>query len=145
MDSIASMYEVALRKGVRFPSVKGDINLEQLWEAPLISKKDDFSLNNIAKGINKALKDVSEEDFVGSGRKKPEQTKLEMQLDLVKRVIGVKQDEEDRSKKRAANAQKRSKILEAMEIKEDSKLDGMSMAKLKQELAAIDDDDVDIL
>jgi hypothetical protein len=145
MSEIASMYEVALRKDLRFPSTKGDLTLQQLWEAPLLNKSSDFSLNNIAKAINKKLKDVSEEDFVGSGRKKPEQTRLELQLDLVKRVIDVKQDEENRAKKRAENKQKRAKILEAMEVKEDSKLEGMSMAKLKQELAAIDDDDVDIL
>ena len=33
--AIASMYEVALRKKLRWPSTKGDLSLEQLWDAPL--------------------------------------------------------------------------------------------------------------
>jgi hypothetical protein len=145
MNEISSMYEVALRKKLRFPSIKGELTLESLWEVPLLDKNSDFSLNNIARNINKDLKVEEEEDFVGGGRKKAGQIKLEMQLGLVKHVISVKKEEDDRAKRRATNAKKRERILEAMEVKDDKKYEGMSMAKLKGELSDLDDDDDDIL
>jgi hypothetical protein len=134
------MYDVALRKKLRFSSTRGELGLEQLWEVPLRAKTgDDFNLNSIAQAANKVVKETVEESFVPT-RKTSAQAQAELKLDIVKHVIDVKMDEETAAKRRADNAKKREKILEAMEVKENSKLEGMSMAKLKDELAALDDD-----
>lgn len=133
-----SMYEDALRKKLRFGSLKGELSLEQLWDVPLTSR-DDFNLDVVAKTVNKALKEVSEESFV-STRKSAMHTELELKLDIVKHVISVKIEEVDKAKRRADNKQEREKLLEALERKKDAKYEGMSEAAIKKKLAELDDD-----
>lgn len=133
-----SMYEVCLRKKMRFSSPKGELSLEQLWDVPLRSK-DDFNLDAIAKAANKVVKETSEESFVAT-RKTTAQTTAELKLDVIKHVIEVKLDEEDRAKQRAANVQEREKLLEALGKKEDAKLEGMTEAEIKKRLAELSDD-----
>ena len=133
-----SMYEIALRKKLRFASTKGDLDLERLWDVPLRSK-DDFNLDSVARAANKDVKSTAEESFVAT-RKTTKQTVAELRLDLIKHVIEVRLEEEDAARRRSDNVKKREKLLEALEKKQDSKLEGMSEAKIKAELAALDDD-----
>jgi hypothetical protein len=130
-----SMYETALRGKLRFPSERGNLTLEALWEVPLLSR-DGFNLDAIAKGINSELKEVSEESFVRTDSN-PMQTALELKLDLVKHVISVKLEEDRVARERALARSERAKLLEALERKKDSKLESMTEEQIKARLAEL--------
>ena len=81
------MFEEAIMSKYRFPSLVGDINIEDLSDLPLTSQRG-ISLNNVAKKLNKALKESEEESFVVKKNKTNEI--LEKKLLIVKHIIAVK-------------------------------------------------------
>jgi hypothetical protein len=132
---IPNIFEYAARQKVRFPSTRGELTLEQLWDVPLRSK-DDFNLNAIAKAANKAWKDISEESFVETA-KTPEHTRREIALEIVKYVIGTKLTEETAAKKRADNKIEQEKLLAILAEKQDGKLSELSERELQRRIAAL--------
>jgi hypothetical protein len=132
-----SMYEVALRKKIRFDSSKGQLSLEQVWDVPLRSR-DEFNLDAMAKAANRTVKDCSEESFVNPV-KTTAQAEAELRLDIIKHVIDTKIGEEAAAEKRAENAKKRERLLGALEKKQDSKIDDMTEAQIKRQLEALSD------
>jgi len=133
-----AMYDIALRNKIRFASVKGLLTLEQLWDVPLRSR-DEFDLDTVAKGVNRALKAMSEESFVAT-RRSLKQTFAETALELVKHVIAIKLDEEEKAGKRADRIKEREKLLDALEKKQDGKLDEMTEDDIKKRLGELDEE-----
>ncbi len=131
------MFEVAARTKLRFPSAKGELSVENLWDVPLRSR-DDLNLDIIAKTINKTVKTLSEESYVETS-KTAAQERSELALDLVKYVIGVKLDEEAIAKKRAENKVKKAKLLQILAEKKDSKLSDLSEKELLKQINDLDD------
>lgn len=134
-----NIFERATRIQLRFKSIKGELSAEQLWTLPLTSK-DGFDLDSAAKATNKALKDVSEESFVSTKKKNPEQTKLELALAVIKRVIEFKLEEEEKATQLAKNKEERQRLLEVLAEKKDGKLSKLSEAEIQRRLEALDED-----
>ena len=134
---VNDIFVYATRNKLRFPTVKGEMSVEQLWDVPLRSK-DDFNLDAIAKGINRALKEVTEESFVETKRT-PQHTQIQVSLELVKFIIGAKLDDEETAKRRAENKEKKAKLLAVLNRKQDEKLDELSIKDIQRQLAALED------
>ena len=132
-----NIFEIATRSKIRFASVRGELTVEQLWDAPLRSR-DDFNLNSIAKAANKALKDISEESFVET-TKTAAHTRCEMAMEIVKYVIETKLAEEAAATKRAANKQEKEKLLGILAEKQAGKLSDLSEKELQKRIAALED------
>lgn len=130
-------FEYATRTKFRFPSSKGELNIEQLWDVPLRSR-DDFNLDNIAKRINADLKKVSEESFVDGAARNPAHEMTEIKLDVVKAVIAFHLDEEERREKKAKAKSEREKLYAELEKRQDARYENMSDSEIKKKLAAID-------
>ena len=130
-------FEYAIRNKLRFASVRGELTIEQLFDVPLRSR-DNFNLNAIAQAANKAVKDLSEENFVETSRT-PALTRAERALELVKYVIETKLADEAAAEKRAQNKAKKAKLLEILQEKQDGKLSNLSEAELKRQIAALDE------
>lgn len=133
-----SVFETATRKKYRFPSSKGELTTEQLWDLPL-SHSSNFDLDTVAKTVNGLLKDASEESFV-KVTPNVKRTELENKLEVVKTVIAVKVEEARRATDAKARAEKRAKLLEAISAKDDEEISKKSKDELLKELAAIDGD-----
>jgi hypothetical protein len=131
-----SIFQYATRNKLRFPSGRGELTVEQLWDVPLRSSND-FNLDVIAKTINKALKEASEESFVNSTRS-PAQTRLEIMLQIAKHVIITKLEEERLAEKRAANKKEREKLLEILAEKQEGKLSKLSETELRRRIEALE-------
>jgi hypothetical protein len=129
------IFEYAIRNKLRFASARGELTLEQLWDVPLRSK-DGFDLDHIAKGANKAWKDISEESFVETA-KTLEHVRREATLEIVKYVIGAKLVEEQAAKKRAENKIEKEKLLEILAEKQAGKLSELSEKELQRRIAAL--------
>lgn len=134
-----NLFEVATRKQFRFPSIKGDLTVEALWQVPLRST-DGFNLNEIAKKVNATVKVASEENFVDGAVKTAAQTKAKQTLDLVKYVIDVKLEEDERSKTRAKNKAEMETLLAALDRKQEAALEGMDEKAIKKKIAALSAD-----
>lgn len=130
-----SIFEIASRKAFRFPSVKGDLTTEQLWELPL-SGKQQFDLNNVAIGINKSLKAISEESFINVAPKG--KADLETKLEIVKHIIAFKQSEQEAARDKADKAAKREKLVQALAKKQDEALGNMSEDDIRAKLAELE-------
>lgn len=133
-----NIFEYATRTKLRFPSIKGELSIEQLWDVPLRSR-DDFNLDVIAKTANKALKETTEESFVETPKKTAEQTRRESVMEAVKYIIDTKVSEEKADAKRAENKKEKEKLLEILAEKQDGKLSKMSEEELKKRIKALED------
>jgi len=131
-----NLFEIATRQAFRFPSTKGPLTTEQLWDLPLQSRTS-FDLDSVAKAVNAQLKAVTEESFVAT-TEKPGKALAERQLEIVKHIIAVKIEENERAKTIAERKAKREKLLGLLEKKQDATLEGMSVEQIKAELAALD-------
>lgn len=132
-----NLFLLASRKKFRFPSEKGELTVEQLWDIPLTSRSG-FSVNNIAIEVNRELRSLEEESFVETSRN-PRRDTLKAMLELLKIVISVRQEEAKKASAAAERATRRQKIMEAIEAKERKEMDSVSLDDLRLQLAALSD------
>ena len=124
-----SMFEKATKDKLRFATPVGFVTVEDLWDLPLTGKR--ASLDGVAKIINKIIKENDEESFVVAATSSNKEN--ELKFDIVKHVIKVKLEENEKARNAVANKAKKEKILSVIASKENSELEGMS----KEDLEAI--------
>jgi hypothetical protein len=130
-----NIYKRAAQANLTFSTSRGKINVSDLFNLNLTSR-DGFDLDTIAKAVNKEIKLAEEESFVTT--KSVASTANNLRLDILKDVIATKIEESNASVERAAKAERRAKIIEALANKQDSELEGKSVAELQAELNALD-------
>ena len=122
------LFEIAARNKYRFPTSKGLMSVEDIWDLPL---KGDCSLNSIALVINNFIKSVSE-DFVDD---KPFVDKETInKLDIVKHIISVVKEENAKKMQEYDNALERKKIMAILAEKDQNTLKKSSKATLENRL-----------
>lgn len=120
------MFEQAVRQKLRFKLSNGFATTEDLWDLSL------QSLDTLAKSLNKQVKESEEESFISTKTK--ENKELELKFEVVKHIIKVKLDEAAEKKTRLEKAQRKAKIKEILEEKENESLKGKSTEELLKEL-----------
>lgn len=131
---MADVYKLAAQLKLRFPSKRGDLLAEQLFDLPLKSATG-FDLDTVAKGLSAQLKGASEESFVEDTTADPRKTALTVALEIVKDVIKTKQEENRAAADRRDRAEKRKKLLDALAAKEEQQLSAASIEDLKKQIA----------
>ena len=134
---MSEVYKFAAKNALRFPSHRGDLTVEQLFQLPLKCSTG-FDLDTIARAINAQLKSVSEESFVVDVMEDPRKLILTASLDIVKDVIADKRLLVSQSEARVKRAAERKKILDAMAAKSDEKLSQATQEELEKLLTALD-------
>lgn len=126
------MFIVATKNKFRFP-FRGQISVEDLWDLSV------ENLDSVYKTLNSQVKKAKEESLLNT--KSREDEIIEMQIEIVKYIVSVKQDEA--AKKVAAKEKKarKQKILEVLAAKEDADLQNKSSEELQAMLADLDDND----
>lgn len=138
-----NMFELATRKKLRFPSSKGELTVEQLWDLPLIAGSSvtrdvKCDLDTVARSVNAELRGVTEETFV-SVKPDPRKADLETKLEIVKHVIASKIADADAAKTAKDRAEKRRKLVDALAAKDDQALTSMSREEILKQLAETDE------
>lgn len=128
-----NIYEQAVRRKLRFPSSRGLLTVEQLFDLPLLSK-DSLNLDAIARQVNSELKDVSEGSFVDS-RPNPRKAELELQLEILKQVIATIQAENALKRDTVAKAARKQELLAALSNRQQASLANLSEEEIKKQLA----------
>lgn len=130
-----SLFEQAVRAKFRFPSIKGLLTTEELWDLPLQSKSG-FDLDNVARGINRDLKTTGSESFVAATS--PAATMLETQLEVVKHIIAVRLAENKQATERTHRLAERQKLLDILADKHDESLKAMTPEEIQKRLAELE-------
>lgn len=126
-----NIFERASRGKVRFATSKGYLSTEDLWDLSL------QSLDAIAKGISKKLKEEAEESFIAAQSEK--NTELTLQLDILKHIISAKLVAQEAAKKQAETKAKKAQIEELILNKKSKDLEGKSVEELTAMLDELKD------
>jgi hypothetical protein len=124
-----TIFEKATQEKFRYPSVKGLLNTEQLWELPLTAKSG-FSLDDVARTVNAELKAIDTESFVAT-EINPAKATLETKLEVIKHVIAIRLAEDQAAKATAAKKLEKEKLLEVLGRKQDAVLENLTEAELQ--------------
>ena len=123
-----TIFEKATQEKFRYPSTKGLLTTEQLWELPLTAKSG-FSLDDVAKAVNAELKAIDTESFVAT-ETNPAKATLETKLEVVKHVIAFRLAEDQTAKAAAAKKLEKEKLLAVLGRKQDAVLENLTEAEL---------------
>ena len=122
------MFEKASRMKLRFPSPVGMLTVEDVWDLPLVSKKG-ANLDDMARYLNKELKNSDTESFVLK-RTKPNE-ELSLKFEIVKHIIAVRLAENEAAENLQKAKEKKQQILGIIADKEAESLKGKSLDELK--------------
>lgn len=123
------MFEQATRQKYRFSTPQGELTVEDLWDLPLTSRSNRANLDDIAKALNKQLKAQGEEEsFVVKEKEADESVKT--MFEIVKHIIGVKLEENEKEKKAVETKAKKQKLMEIIARKQDKALEDTSVEDL---------------
>jgi hypothetical protein len=128
-----NIFEIATRKKLRFDTTSGQVSTEDLWDVTLSGKA--LSLDNIAKSLNKQLKESAEESFVVKAS--AANTELQLKFDIVKHIIDVKLAEKAEREAAAEKRALKEKLLAIRERKADASLESKTLEELDAELAKL--------
>lgn len=128
------MFEKAAREKFRFPSVRGELTVENLFDLPLQAKSG-FDLDSVAKELNSTLKQMGEESFVSTNT--PGRTLVEEKLEIVKHVIKTRLDEAAAKQNAAKRASEIEKLESLLERKQDEALLSLTPEQIQEKLATL--------
>lgn len=134
---MSDIYKIAAQNNMRFPSARGLLTVEYLFQMPLKAASG-FDLDTVAITINRELKTMTEESFVAAATSNPRKAQLEVALDIVKDVIKTKEAENAAERKRLDRVVERKKLLDAIGAKKDAAMTATSLEDLEKQLAALD-------
>jgi hypothetical protein len=126
-------FEKASRLKLRFDTELGQLSVEDLWDLPLTSETR-VNLDDIAHGLDAQLTSVRK-SFVRS--ENAVDNVLQLKFDTVIAVIEWKQAEGDRIKNEKANAERKQKLLKALDDAEEKELLQMGKEALREEIAKL--------
>ena len=127
-----SIFEQASRQKLRFASIKGLLTTEDLWDLPLTSKTG-FDLDTLAKQTNASIKAAAEESFVVV-TDNPAKKLAELQLEILKHVIGARVAQADATKLAAQKRAERERLVALLGEKQDEALRGLSVDDIKKRI-----------
>ena len=131
---MSNIFEQASRAKTRFPSVKGRISAEDLWDLPLTSAKR-ANLDDIARELYLQLKSGADVSFVNAAQKSD--PTIQFKFDLVKHVIDVRLAENAAAAAASANKERKQKLLDVLQQVESKDLMGKSPDEIRAMIAAL--------
>lgn len=123
------MFEYAVRNKLRFP-YKGMISVEDLWDLNV------RELDSVFKTLNAQVKKSQEESLLATKSKEDEV--LTTQIDIVKHIVRIKQDEEAARLFAKERKEKQQKLMELINKKQDEDLNNKSIEELQAMLAELE-------
>ena len=129
------MYKEATRLKLRFPSNRGELTVEQLWDLSL------NSLKNIVKSMYDAKKKFTKMDdelsFLEGVENSEEQKLAELRYNIVKDIYTTKANENKEALSTAEKKAKKQQLLEIMQRKREQKFENMSEEELQKEIDSL--------
>lgn len=124
------LFEMATRSKLRFPSTKGELSVEYLWD---LSDKD---LDVVYKNLKDQEVKSSEESLLDDANVDP---KLTAAIGIVKYIFTTKRKEKLAEKERINKKQTQKKYIDALSKKQDEAIEKMSEAELRAMIDSLED------
>lgn len=125
-----NIFIAASRIKLRFSTNKGELSVEELWDLSLTS------LDNIARSINKQLKDSEEESFIK--KKSNADANLTIALEILKAIISTKQEEAEAKSNKVKKAAEIALLKDLLAEKQLDGLKSLTPAEIQEKLAALE-------
>ena len=129
------MFEKASRLKLRFPSPKGSLSVEDLWDLPLTSTTGKANLDDLARTLHQSLESQKVGSFVTKATSA--ETGIQLQFDIVLHVIKVRLAEIEAAAQREAARAKKQQIMEIISRKETESLSNASLDELRAMLSSL--------
>ena len=132
-----NQFERATRMKLRWPSQRGPLSVEDLWELPLTSTRaNQPNLDDLARAAHRALRDAEGEvSFVRQANASTDEPRL--QLEIIKSIITTRQEEAKLASDRAATSARRQELLGALEERQREAIKALSEDEIRQKLAEL--------
>lgn len=124
-----NIFEYGTKKAIRF-NYRGTISIEDLWFLTV------EELDQIYKNLSAEAKQSQEDSLLNTSSVSKE---LQVKIDLVKHIVGVKLEQIEKNKLARENRAKKQKLLELIESKKDEAMSEKSIDELTAMLEEIDD------
>lgn len=124
------LFEMATRSKLRFPSTKGELSVEDLWD---LSDKD---LDVVYKNLKDQEVKSSEESLLDDANVDP---KLTAAIGIVKYIFTTKRNERLAEKERINKKLTQKKYIDALSKKQDEAIEKMSEAELRAMIDSLED------
>lgn len=125
-----NLFEMATRSKLRFPSTKGELSVEDLWD---LSDKD---LDVVYKNLKDQEVKSSEESLLDDANVDP---KLTAAIGIVKYIFTTKRNERLAEKERINKKLTQRKYINALSKKQDEAIEKMSEAELRAMIDSLED------
>lgn len=125
-----NLFEMATRSKLRFPSTKGELSVEDLWD---LSDKD---LDVVYKNLKDQEAKSSEESLLDDANVDP---KLTAAIGIVRYIFTTKRKEKLAEKERINKKLKQKKYIDALSKKQDEAIEKMSEAELRAMIDSFED------
>lgn len=122
-----NIFEKASRLGLRFKSEVGDLTVENLWNLPLSSPKQNTDIQRVARIVKRELDDV---EYDITGLQTNVQSENNLRLEILEHIVSVRQSEIKQREISIANSQKLAKLDEIIASKADNELTQKSIEEL---------------
>lgn len=130
-----SLFKKAAQRKLRFKGINGLINVEDLYDLPLTSSGRN-SLDNLAKAVNKILKEAEEESFVTTPSRVDSDNVL--RLDILKEIIADKVSENEKARTAIEKKQQKQTLLALLANKQAEEQSAMSKEEIEKQLKELD-------
>lgn len=124
-----SIFEKASRKKLRWITPVGTLSVEDLWDLPL-TNPNGVSLDSIAVACHEAIGEDKTKSFVKATSTADTTSKL--RFDIVKHIIDVRLEEQDKAAKASETRAKKQKLMEVIARKQDASLEEMGIDDLQK-------------
>lgn len=124
------LFEMATRSKLRFPSTKGELSVEDLWD---LFDKD---LDVVYKNLKDQEVRSSEESLLDDANVDP---KLTAAIGIVKYIFTTKRNERLAEKERINKKLTQRKYIDALSKKQDEAIEKMSEAELRAMIDSFED------
>ena len=125
-----NLFEMATRSKLRFPSTKGELSVEDLWD---LSDKD---LDVVYKNLKDQEVKSSEESLLDDANVDP---KLTAAIGIVRYIFTTKRKEKLTEKERINKKLTQKKYIDALSKKQDEAIEKMSEAELRAMIDSLED------
>lgn len=127
-----NIYKYAAKNGLRF-FYRGVISVEELFDL------DVTTLDSIYKNLKREQRDTNEESLIES--KTSADTDLEIKIAIVTDIVKDKLEAVEKAKKAAEKKERKQKILNIIDTKQNEALQNKSIEELTQLLSEDEDEE----
>jgi hypothetical protein len=125
-----NLFQTAVMSNILFNTPVGYLNVVQVAQLPLLSQKG-VSLDNLYIGLKESYETFSKSLIPLT---KGEEANIALRVEIVKNIIGLKQDEIANKAKAKENETLRLALIEALAKKQTENLANMSIEEIQAKL-----------